>query len=247
MIRLMTWMYMVYRQFNNQKLLWNSIHNTQRDLLTFRYLNCVCVVIFPLASLSALHYLYGIFTAAIALFTDLSVLLNLVSIGTLFVFYMVANAVIYRRYVVVGTTKPWSTLSFLCLLSLTSIIFTLLWHFAPPGKPKAFVLATCVVIAISILEIFRCMVPQARKPDFWGVPFMPWLPSISIFLNIFLMGSLGGPSYVRFGFFSALAVLVYVLYSVHASFDAEVNGSFGQNNGEILKESAESEHPSHKV
>ncbi|WRX12783.1 Amino acid/polyamine transporter I - like 4 [Theobroma cacao] len=189
----------------------------------------------------------GIFTAAIALFTDLSVLLNLVSIGTLFVFYMVANAVVYRRYVVVGTTKPWSTLSFLCLLSLTSIIFTLLWHFAPPGKPKAFVLGTCVVIAISILQIFRCMVPQARKPDFWGVPFMPWLPSISIFLNIFLMGSLGGPSYVRFGFFSALAVLVYVLYSVHASFDAEVDGSFGQNNGEILKESAESEHPSHKV
>ncbi|XP_022744448.1 cationic amino acid transporter 7, chloroplastic-like isoform X1 [Durio zibethinus] len=174
----------------------------------------------------------GIFTAAIALFTDLNILLNLVSIGTLFVFYMVANAVIYRRYVVVGTTKPWPTLSFLCLLSITAIIFTLLWRFAPPGKPKAFVLGACVVIAVSILQIFHCMVPQARKPEFWGVPFMPWLPSISIFLNIFLLGSLDGPSYVRFGFFSALAVLVYVLYSVHASFDAEVDGSFDQKNGE---------------
>ncbi|XP_022747103.1 cationic amino acid transporter 6, chloroplastic-like [Durio zibethinus] len=189
----------------------------------------------------------GIFTAAITLFTDLNILLDLVSIGTLFVFYMVANAVIYRRYVVVGTTKPMPALSFLCLLSLTSIIFTLLWHFAPPGKPKAIVLGACVVIAISIVQIFHCLVHQVWKPEFWGVPFMPWLPSISIFMNIFLLGSLDGKSYVRFGFFSALAVLVYVLYSVHASFDAEVDGSFGPKNGEILKESAESEEPSHKV
>ncbi|OMO91127.1 Amino acid/polyamine transporter I [Corchorus capsularis] len=189
----------------------------------------------------------GIFTAALALFTDLNVLLNLVSIGTLFVFYMVANAVIYRRYVVVGTTKPWPTLSFLCLLSLTSLIFTLLWHFAPPGKHKALVLGACVVIAIAILQIFHCTVPQARKPEFWGVPFMPWLPSISISLNIFLLGSLDGPSYVRFGFFSALALLVYILYSVHASFDAQEEGSFGQKNGEILQESPESEDPVHKV
>ncbi|TYJ15946.1 hypothetical protein E1A91_A10G216800v1 [Gossypium mustelinum] len=192
----------------------------------------------------------GIFTAAIALFTDLNILLNLVSIGTLFVFYMVSNAVIYRRYVMVGTTKPWPTLSFLCLFSLTSTIFTLVWHFTPPGKPKPFLLGACVVIAISILQVFHCMVPQARKPAFWGVPFMPWLPSISIFLNVFLLGSLDGPSYVRFGFFSALAVLVYVLYSVHASFDAEIDGSMGQKNVEIVEESKQSEEeedPSQKV
>ncbi|GLT93361.1 hypothetical protein SLE2022_111580 [Rubroshorea leprosula] len=191
----------------------------------------------------------GILTAAISLFTDLNVLLNLVSIGTLFVFYMVANAVIYRRYVVVGTTKPWPTLSFLCLFSLTSIMFTLLWHFAPPGKHKAVILGTCVVIAVAILQIFHCMVPQARKPEFWGVPLMPWIPSTSIFLNIFLLGSLDGPSYVRFGIFSALAVLLYMLYGVHASFDAEGDCSLGPRDGQNHKEevSAESEDPSQKA
>lgn len=66
---------------------------------------------------------------------------------------------------------------------------------------------------------------------------MPWIPSISIFLNIFLLGSLDRPSYVRFGYFSALAVLVYVLYSVHASFDAQGDGSYIQKNAEIPKES----------
>ncbi|KAJ6767607.1 INNER MEMBRANE TRANSPORTER YGJI-RELATED [Salix koriyanagi] len=184
----------------------------------------------------------GIFTAAIALFTDLNVLLNLVSIGTLFVFYMVANALVYRRYVAIGTTNPWPTLSFLCSFSCTSILFTLTWHFMPLGKGKAFMLGACAVIATAIIQLFHCTVPQARKPEFWGVPLMPWMPCVSIFLNIFLLGSLDGPSYVRFVFFSALAVLVYVLYSVHASFDAEGEGSFGQKSGEIIvRESDESD------
>ncbi|PSR98019.1 Cationic amino acid transporter 6 like [Actinidia chinensis var. chinensis] len=183
----------------------------------------------------------GICTAAIALFTDLNIVLNLVSIGTLFVFYMVANAVIYRRYVTVGTTNPWPTLSFLFCFSLTSIIFTLVWQFTPPGKHKGFMLGACTVVAVSVLQLFHCVVPQARKPEFWGVPLMPWIPSISIFLNIFLLGSLDGPSYARFGFFSALIVLVYMLYGVHASFDAEGDGSLNQKNGEIMKESIESE------
>ncbi|KAI3470628.1 hypothetical protein Pfo_027291 [Paulownia fortunei] len=165
---------------------------------------------------------------AIALFTDVNILLNLVSIGSLFVFYMVANAVIYRRYVTHGTTNPWPTLTFLFCFSLTSVILTLLWQFAPSGKPKAIMLGSCIAVAIGVLLLFHFMVPQARKPEFWGLPLMPWIPSISIFLNIFLLGSLDRPSYVRFGFFSGLAVLVYVLYSVHSSFDAEEDGTLGQ-------------------
>ncbi|KAM5551103.1 hypothetical protein ABKV19_026101 [Rosa sericea] len=181
----------------------------------------------------------GILTAAISLFTDLNVLLNLVSIGTLFVFYMVANAVIFRRYVVVGRTKPWPTISFLCPFSLTAIMFSVIWQIAPQGRAKALMLCVTAVIAASIVQIFHCMVKQARKPEFWGVPLMPWMPSVSIFLNIFLLGSLDRPSYVRFGYFSGFAVLVYVFYGVHASFDAQGNGSFTQKNGEIHIESAE--------
>lgn len=163
-------------------------------------------------------------------------------------YYMVANAVIYRRYVVIGTTKPWPVLSFLCLLTLTSLLFTLSWHVAPSGSSNSFLLGLCIGLATATTLIFHHTVPQVRKPEFWGVPFMPCLPSISIFMNIFLLGSLDGPSYVWFGFFSGLAVLVYVLYSVHASFDAEAEGFLGLKNGEMIRESTESEDdPSRKV
>lgn len=147
---------------------------------------------------------------------------------------MVANAVVYRRYVAAGTTNPWPTLCFLFSFSFTSIMFTLIWKFVATGVTKAGLLSACGVLAIAILQLFHFTVPQARKPEFWGVPLMPWVPAISIFLNLFLLGSLDGPSYIRFGFFSGVAVLFYVFYSVHASFDAERDdGSIGQKSGEI--------------
>ncbi|KAL8247502.1 hypothetical protein R6Q59_008718 [Mikania micrantha] len=183
----------------------------------------------------------GIFTGAIALFTELDVLLNLVSIGTLFVFYMVANAVIYSRYASVGTKSPWPTLSFLFCFSCTSVLFTLLWWLVPPGKPKVIVLGACSMVIIGLVVVFNYAVPQARKPEFGGVPLMPWIPCVSIFLNIFLLGNLDGPSYARFGFFSALVVVVYVVYSVHASFDAEEEGILTHGNLEVGKESIELE------
>ncbi|PIA59207.1 hypothetical protein AQUCO_00400232v1 [Aquilegia coerulea] len=184
----------------------------------------------------------GILTAAISLFTDLNILLNLVSIGTLFVFYMVGNAVIYRRYVTAGVTNPWHTRLFLLCFTFTAIIFTLTWQLVPPGKPKVFILVACTVIAFAFIQLFQFAVPQVLKPQFWGVPLMPWIPSISIFLNVFLLGSLDKPSYVRFGIFSGLTVLVYLLYSVHASFDAEGNRNFVRKDVEMPNFPDENDH-----
>ncbi|EPS66398.1 cationic amino acid transporter, partial [Genlisea aurea] len=166
----------------------------------------------------------GICTAAIALFTDLEILLNLVSIGTLFVFYMVANAVVFRRYVAVGTTNPLPTVSFLVSFSLASIAFAAAWQAAPAGRMKLWMLSTAVAMAVAAVVVFRSRVAVARKPEFWGVPMMPWIPCASVFLDIFLLGSMDRPSYVRFGVMCAAAAAVYLLYGVHSSFDAEENG-----------------------
>jgi phosphatidylserine synthase len=141
---------------------------------------------------------------------------------------MVANAVIYRRYYKPGTTQsgPYPTLYFLLSFSFFALCFTLLWRFLPPGASIARLLLLSIfgACAIACLCIFKYTVPQAQKPEFWGVPLMPWIPAVSIFLNIFLLGSLDGPSYVRFGVFSIVVVLFYVLYSVHGSYDVEEKG-----------------------
>ena len=42
-------------------------------------------------------------------------------------------------------------------------------------------------------------VPKAKEPKFWGVPLVPWIPSISIFINIFLLGSIDKDSFIKYG------------------------------------------------
>ncbi|KAJ1264800.1 hypothetical protein BS78_08G029300 [Paspalum vaginatum] len=181
----------------------------------------------------------GLLTAALALLTDLDVLLNLVCIGTLFVFYMVANAVVYRRYAGSGG-RAWPTLAFLAAFSLAALAFTLVWQLAPPerGGVRAGLLAACAAAAAGTVGAFQALVPQAQRPGLWGVPGMPWVPAASVFLNVFLLGSLDRPSYVRFGCFSAAAVLVYVLYSVHASYDAEESGALDGGGGAKVQDEA---------
>ncbi|GLJ55247.1 hypothetical protein SUGI_1185470 [Cryptomeria japonica] len=165
----------------------------------------------------------GICTAVIALFTDLGILVNLICIGTLLVFYMVANALIYRRYVVIGKTNPWPTLGFLTVLSSIAVGFASLWQMDGTHLHSGWALGLCLcgLSAVVLTHSFWMLVPQASIPQDWGVPCMPWIPAASIFLNVFLLGSLDKHSYIRFALFSAIALLFYVLYSVHASYDAE--------------------------
>eukprot|EP01018_Ginkgo_biloba_P012117 Gb_10486 [translate_table: standard] len=167
----------------------------------------------------------GICTALIALFVDLGILVSLISIGTLFVFYMVANALIYRRYVVIGKTNPWPTLGYLLGLSTIAVGFSCVWHFGGSHRWGLFVFG---LSAILITLIFWMFVPHARQPQQWGVPFMPWIAAASIFLNVFLLASLEKKAYLRFALFSAIALVFYVIYSVHASHDAEFQRAYGK-------------------
>jgi amino acid transporter len=59
--------------------------------------------------------------AIIALFTAFDSLLNLVSVCTLFTFYVVAMGVLYRHYHLPGKTKPWLALFVMFWFTATSL------------------------------------------------------------------------------------------------------------------------------
>lgn len=54
----------------------------------------------------------------------------------------------------------------------------------------------------------------------WGVPLVPWLPLASIAINVFIMGSIDGPSFVRFLLWTVLLLVYYLFVGLHASYDA---------------------------
>ncbi|XP_057977821.1 cationic amino acid transporter 6, chloroplastic-like [Malania oleifera] len=159
----------------------------------------------------------GVCTASVALFTELEKVIGMISIGTLMVFYLVANALIYRRHVINGSNSPCYTFLFIFLLSSCSIGFSLSWKLNQHWWCQT-VFAGSVVI---ITAFFHYMLPCHPKPSEWSVPFMPWPAAVSIFLNIFLMTTLEKLSFQRFGIWACFITLFYVLYGVHSTYKAE--------------------------
>ncbi|MBA0740925.1 hypothetical protein Gogos_014108 [Gossypium gossypioides] len=159
----------------------------------------------------------GLCTASISLFTDLDIVIEMISIGTLLVFYLVANALIYRKYVIIAKNPPFPTLSFLCFLTLTAIGFSVSWKM----EHQWWGLPLFGGIMVIITALFHYMVPRFGQPSEWSVPLMPWPAAISIFLNVFLMTTLKTMSFKRFAIWGCLITVFYVLYGVHSTFEAE--------------------------
>ncbi|CAM8885323.1 unnamed protein product [Rhodiola kirilowii] len=181
----------------------------------------------------------GFCTAAIALFTDLEIVIELISIGTLMVFYLVANALIYRRYVIISKNPPWQALAFLLLISTSSVGFSISssWNH---NNQNLICIFLFIALTFGITAFYSYKAPCIRQPsELWVVPFMPWPPAISIFLNIFLMGTLKRVSYLRFGIWTCLLTLFYVFYGVHSTYLAEETKSMEnpieQVNGSITR------------
>ncbi|KAK5813049.1 Cationic amino acid transporter 6, chloroplastic -like protein [Gossypium arboreum] len=159
----------------------------------------------------------GLCTASIALFTDLDIVLEMISIGTLLVFYLVANATIYRKYVIKSQNPPLRTLSFLFLLTSSAMGFSISWKL----KQQWWGLPLFGGLMVTMTAFFQYMVPCIRQPSEWSIPFMPWPAAISIFLNVFLMTTLSMLSFQRFGVWACLITVFYLLYGVHSTFEAE--------------------------
>lgn len=158
-------------------------------------------------------------TAIVAFFTKLDVLANLLSISTLFIFMLVSVALLVRRYYVSGVTTNADRNKFIACIVLilgSSIATSAYWGISKHGW-----VGYCITVPIWILATIGIwyFVPHARAPKLWGVPLVPWLPSASIAINIFLLGSIDKDSFIRFGVWTAFLLMYYLFFGLHASYD----------------------------
>ncbi|XP_043699640.1 cationic amino acid transporter 1-like isoform X2 [Telopea speciosissima] len=158
-------------------------------------------------------------TAFVSFFTSLNILSNLLSISTLFIFMTVAVALLVRRYYASGVTKPvHRNILILCLILIiaSSIATAAYWGLSSTGWIGYAITVPIWFLATLTLCVF---VPKAREPKLWGVPLVPWLPSISISMNIFLLGSIDRDSFTRFGVWTGLLLVYYFFFGLHATYD----------------------------
>ncbi|KAI9083748.1 hypothetical protein K1719_034337 [Acacia pycnantha] len=180
-----------------------------------------------------------IVSAVIAFFTELQILSNLLSISTLFIFMLVAVGLLVRRYYSTGvTTKANQTKFIACLVLILGSSAAISGYWAMSDGWIGYAVAVPFWLAGTAgLWLF---VPQAKQPKHWGAPLVPLFPSLSIGVNIFLLGSIDKDSYIRFGIWTAFLLVYYVLFGLHASYDTakELEKKNNTTNNDLVMEEA---------
>ncbi|CAL0303711.1 unnamed protein product [Lupinus luteus] len=168
--------------------------------------------------------LITICSSIVALFSNLDVLSSVFSISTLFIFMLMADALLVRRYYVRECTSKSDLLKVvMCLLVIicASAVGAVLWisdSFGWIGYTVAAGVWFLATLALSFL-------PKQRIPKVWGVPLAPWLPALSIGTNLFLIGSLGSEAFWRFLICTSVMLVYYFFVGVHATYDLEHQNS----------------------
>uniref|UniRef100_A0A7N0RC07 Cationic amino acid transporter C-terminal domain-containing protein n=1 Tax=Kalanchoe fedtschenkoi TaxID=63787 RepID=A0A7N0RC07_KALFE len=161
--------------------------------------------------------LVTILGAVFCFFSSLDVLSSVFSFSTLFIFMLMAVALLVRRYYVALDTPKGDHLRFLAFLFIiiaSSIGIAAFWNLSDGWVGYA----VCGVI-LFLGTLGMQLVPQRRSAKIWGVPFVPWVPSISIAMNIFLIGSLGADAFWRFFVCFGAMIVYYLLAGLHATYD----------------------------
>nr|Q5PR34.1 RecName: Full=Cationic amino acid transporter 2; Short=CAT-2; Short=CAT2; AltName: Full=Low affinity cationic amino acid transporter 2; AltName: Full=Solute carrier family 7 member 2 [Danio rerio]AAH86843.1 Solute carrier family 7 (cationic amino acid transporter, y+ system), member 2 [Danio rerio] len=232
-----------------------------RDGVLFRFLSKLSKRQSPVAATMAA----GTTAAIMAFLFDLKALVDMMSIGTLLAYSLVAACVLILRYQPdasfersrisegkeeVGESELTESESHLNMLKDGGVTLRSLLH--PPLLPTEntssvvnvsviiTVLVVCVVStlntyygqAIIAMELWAlgvlaaslfifiicvfliCRQPQTRKKVSFMVPLLPFLPILSIFVNVYLMVQLSGDTWIRFSIWMAIGFLIYFGYGM---------------------------------
>ncbi|KAI3892102.1 hypothetical protein MKX03_025268 [Papaver bracteatum] len=171
--------------------------------------------------------LVTITAASVSMFSSLEVLSSVSSLSTLFIFMLVAVALLVRRYYARDITSKSDLRKLVLFLSMiiASSIGTIVYY----NLTTDAWIGHLITIPFWVLGNIGILIflPQQRVPKFWGVPLVPWLPSLSIGINLFLIGSLGYEAFVRFGVCTVVMLVYYFFVGLHATYDVS-----NQNQGD---------------
>jgi uncharacterized membrane protein len=95
------------------------------------------------------------------------------------------------------------------LFSILSVPYSLLLSHSYTTSDKILLAFVTVIMILCIIFIYRQ--PQAPSTTF-TVPAVPWLPALSVVVNVFLMTKLSFHTWVRFLIWMSMGFAIYITY-----------------------------------
>ncbi|XP_022618417.1 cationic amino acid transporter 2-like [Seriola dumerili] len=170
----------------------------------------------------------GVVAAIMALLFDLKALVDMMSIGTLFAYTLVAICILILRYeiseVFIIPSRPergfkfQQTRTFHIFLAITLSLFISGAVDSLQALEWWSLLCVSVIVlmlVLSILIIWRQ--PQSATKAAFMVPLVPLLPVFSTFANVYLMVQLGSDTWIRYAVWMAVGLIIYFCYGVQHS------------------------------
>uniref|UniRef100_A0A3Q3M3H7 Cationic amino acid transporter 2-like n=1 Tax=Mastacembelus armatus TaxID=205130 RepID=A0A3Q3M3H7_9TELE len=166
----------------------------------------------------------GIVAAIMALLFDLKALVDMMSIGTLFAYTLVAICILILRYNYF--CKSMLHISFLCnqgtrqvLTIVVAVCVTLTQAIDALSHMEVWSLVlVCILAFMLLLNIFIIWrQPQNPTKASFMVPLLPALPLVSTLINVYLMVQLNGDTWIRYAVWMLVGLLIYFGYGVRNS------------------------------
>ncbi|XP_029374670.1 high affinity cationic amino acid transporter 1 isoform X1 [Echeneis naucrates] len=215
----------------------------------------------------------GVMSAVMALLFDLKDLVDLMSIGTLLAYTLVAACVLVLRYrpeespsvyrmasiqqhgelsdgfsvpsmdILPGVEERFSlrsllypdnpepsTLSGSTVNICASVLGTLILVFSilavQGGTAVWNIVALSIIFMVCLFLVFIIWrQPESKERLSFKVPMLPFIPVMSMFVNVYLMMQLDRGTWIRFSVWMAIGLLIYFIYGIHHSTEAAMSRS----------------------
>uniref|UniRef100_A0A672T181 Solute carrier family 7 member 1 n=1 Tax=Sinocyclocheilus grahami TaxID=75366 RepID=A0A672T181_SINGR len=166
----------------------------------------------------------GIVAALMAFLFDLKDLVDLMSIGTLLAYTLVAACVLvlrcgFRFFPIIQDSHDFFTVSLPPTAGVLVCVFSVV---AVQGGFQIWALGVLATLAVACLIITMLIwrQPESKTKLSFKVPLLPFLPILSMFINVYLMMQLDRGTWMRFAIWMAIGFVIYFCYGIWHSTEA---------------------------
>lgn len=151
----------------------------------------------------------------LAFMVPLDVLADLVSMGTLVAFAMVCIGVVFRsRYSHDGPTPLWKVLLPSVIVFMSSLACGLTYYYEDgSGDAWPYYLAFGGVWLLATLSFY--LLPVVFTPSCYKTPWNPVVPCFGVATEMFLIATLGPPTWKAWAYAMIAALVIYVVNGVY--------------------------------